>query len=47
MYSSTIAEGRASREVAEGQFSPVPRTPRPSAVEPESDGERISRCIIM
>jgi hypothetical protein len=46
-HSSTIAEGRPSLDVAKGEFSPVPRAPRPSAVEPESDGERGSRCIIM
>lgn len=47
VYSSTIAENRASLEVVEGEFSPVPRTPRPSAVEPESDSKKGSRCVIM
>ena len=49
MHSGTVAEGRPSLDVAEGEFSPIPRaprTPRPSAVEPESDGER-SRCVTM
>jgi len=46
-HSSTIAEGRPTLDVVEGEFSPVPRTPRPSAIDSESDGEKGSRCIIM
>lgn len=43
---SPVAEGRPSLEIAAGEFSPPPRTPR--ALEPsEAEKDKEGRCIIM